>query len=226
VIEPGPLIAAGRSADILDAGEGRVVRRRRGGPIPEREVAAMRAAHTHGFPVPEVFGVDGADMLMERVDGIDLLTRLGRRPWEVRRIARVLAELHVRLASIPVDQVDVATVIEPREALVHGDLHPGNVLVAGRGPVVIDWEGAGTGPRDADIATTWLLLSIADADDVPVLVRPFVNLVRAMLVRGFLAGVARPRPETVRAVCDDRLGDPNMRPHERDRIRRFRAEHG
>ena len=45
---PGPLIASGRSADIYDLGDGRVVRRLRSGSIGEHEVTAMRAAGAGG----------------------------------------------------------------------------------------------------------------------------------------------------------------------------------
>jgi aminoglycoside phosphotransferase (APT) family kinase protein len=224
--EPGPLLASGRSADIYDAGDGRVMRRRRGGPIPEHEVAAMRVAYEHGFPVPQVFEVDGADMTMERVDGADYLSVLARRPWRARRIGRMLADLHRQLAAVPIDGLDIRTRGEPCDALVHGDLHPGNVLVGASGPVVIDWENACAGPRDGDVASTWLLLSIADVDDVAAVIRPTVAMVRRRLIRSFLDGVDAPSPATIRGVCDFRLSDTNLRPHERDRVREFRAEHG
>jgi aminoglycoside phosphotransferase (APT) family kinase protein len=226
VTDPGPLIARGRSADIFDVGDGRVLRRCRSGPVPDHEVAAMRIARAHGYPAPHVHSVDGADMVIDRVDGEDLLSQLRRRPWRARRIGALLAELHLDLARIPIDGVAIRTSHEPREALVHGDLHPGNVLAAASGPVVIDWEAAGAGPRDADVATTWLLLSVADADDVPALVGPLVGMIRSALLARFLALVPPPRPATIRAVCDERLADRNMREHERERIRRFRARHG
>jgi aminoglycoside phosphotransferase (APT) family kinase protein len=226
VNEPGPLLAGGRSADIYDAGPGRVLRRRRGGPIDAHEVAAMRVAHAHGFPVPEVFDVDGADMTMERIDGTDYLSILARRPWRARPIGRMLADLHRRLAEVPVEGLEIRTRGEAAEALVHGDLHPGNVLVGRSGPVVIDWENACAGPRDADVASTWILLSIADVDDVSPLIRPAVSRIRRRLIRSFLAGVDASSPATIRGVCDFRLSDTNLRPHERDRVREFRARHG
>ncbi len=224
--DPGRRLARGRSADVFDLGDGRVLRRRRTGVIPDAEVVAMRVVRDHAYPAPRVLSVDGADMIMERLDGDDLLAVLARRPWRVRRIGRTLAELHCRLAEIPCDAPDVSAAIpvaiEPAEAIVHGDLHPGNVLVTSRGPVVIDWEGASLGPSDADVATTWLLLAIADADGVPLPTRPLVSLIRRVLIRSFLTGVPSPRAATVDAVCRRRLGDPNLRPVELERIRRFR----
>lgn len=222
----GRLLATGRSADIFELGGDRVLRRRRSGPIPIDEATAMRTARAHGYPVPEVFRVDGAEMEMERVDGVDLLDELASRPWRVRHFARTLAELHLRLRAVPVDGLTLGTMGEPVEALVHGDLHPGNVIATAAGPVVIDWESAALGPNDADAATVWLLLTIADADGVPRPLRPLVPLLRRMLLRVFLARVGRPRSTTVTLVCQGRLDDPNMRPHERERIRSFCDRHG
>lgn len=218
-LTPSRRIAAGRSADIFEAGPGRVIRRRRAGAIGEAEVWAMRTARHHGYPVPEVFRVDGSDMEMERVDGDDLLALLARRPWRARRVARTLADLHLRLRDIPVPD-------GAGDALVHGDLHPGNVVVTSAGPMVIDWENARTGPADTDAAIVWLLLTVADADGVPALLRPVVPVLRRAVLRRFLREVGTPSTTTVASVCAERLGDPNMRPTERERIRRFRERHG
>jgi aminoglycoside phosphotransferase (APT) family kinase protein len=45
------------------------------------------------------------------------------------------------------------------ETIVHLDLHPENVLLTERGPVVIDWRNAGDGPADLDTALTALILA-------------------------------------------------------------------
>ena len=39
----------------------------------------MRAVASQGFPVPVVYSVDGADMTMDRVDGVELLSLLSKR---------------------------------------------------------------------------------------------------------------------------------------------------
>jgi Ser/Thr protein kinase RdoA (MazF antagonist) len=164
-------------------------------------------------------------MTMERVEGVDLLACLSKRPWRARSVGVMLAGLHRQLAAVPIDESGLRAGGHPQESFVHGDLHPGNVLLTPSGPVVIDWEGAGVGPRDADVATTWLLLETADPDDVPRLVRPLVGLIRRAVLRAFLSGVELPRPETVAAVCAVRLGDKNMKPRELERIRAFARAH-
>jgi len=226
VTPTGDLVGSGRSADIYDHGDGRVLRRLRSGSISHAEVSVMRSVMTAGFPVPKVYAVDDTDMVMDRIDGIDLLAQLAKRPWQARRIGRTLADLHRQLAAIPLGETDLTPTTGPGESFVHGDLHPGNVLLTATGPVVIDWEGAGVGPRDADVATTWLLLVTAEADDTPLLIRPLVGLIRRAVLRSFLDGVPAPRPETIASVCAFRLSDPNMRPHELEAIRTFASAHG
>jgi aminoglycoside phosphotransferase (APT) family kinase protein len=221
---PTRLIASGRSADVYELGDGRVLRRLRTGAVPEREVVAMRAARSHGVPVPDVHEVDGADMVLERIDGRSMLDELGARPWRVRRLGRQLAELHLQLRAVPPPDELAGT--EPRESLVHDDLHPGNVILSPSGPVAIDWEGATTGPFDRDAATFWLLAVVAEPDDIDWYLRPVVGLVRRQLVAAFLGVTGTPRPETVDAVCADRLEDRNMRETEKARIVEFRRRHG
>jgi hypothetical protein len=100
------------------------------------------------------------------------------------------------------------------------------VLITSQGPVVIDWEGARLGPRDADVAITWLLIVTGDPDEVPHLLRPVVGLIRSQLLRAFLSGVPTPTRSTVRAVCELRLTDHHMKPVELQRIEQFRERYG
>jgi aminoglycoside phosphotransferase (APT) family kinase protein len=221
VNEPGRLIGTGRAADVFDIGDGRVLRRYRTDHDSTIEAAAMRAAWVAGYPVPEVFDADGRDLVMERVDGPPMLKVLGDRPWRFAAIADQLADLHTRLVALPIDDRGVAVRFEPAECLVHLDLHPGNVLLTPRGPVVIDWSNAGMGPRGADVATTWILLTIGEADDIAVALRPFVGAIRRRLLRRFLHGVERPRPEVIAMVAEHRSRDWNLRTGELDKLRRF-----
>ena len=225
VSEPGPLIGTGRAADVYDVGNGKVLRRYRTDHDSAVEAAAMRAAWAAGYPVPEVFDADGRDLVMERLEGPTMLDVLGKCPWRYARIATQLADLHTRLAALQFDARDLRVRFEPAECLVHLDLHPANVMLTPRGPVVIDWSNAGMGPRGADVATTWILLTIGEPDGLPSALRPFVGALRRRLLRRFLHGVERPRPEVIRTVAEHRLHDWNLRSGEIEELHRFLLEH-
>jgi aminoglycoside phosphotransferase (APT) family kinase protein len=222
VIEPGRLIGTGRAADVYDIGDGRVLRRYRVEHDSSMEAECMRTAAAAGYPVPEVFDAAGRDLVMERLEGPTMLKMLGDRPWRYASMADQLADLHSRLEALPVDGRGVRVQLEPAECLVHLDLHPGNVVLTPRGAVVIDWSNVGMGPRGADVATTWILLTIGEADDISPALRPFVGALRRRLLAGFLRGVERPRPEVMRAAGDLRLDDVrNLRPSEVAALRAF-----
>jgi aminoglycoside phosphotransferase (APT) family kinase protein len=155
------VIASGRDAEMVDLGGGRLLRRPRVPRPLDEEAVVMRLARAAGYPVPEVVEVRPDGMVVERVDGPTMLDDLAARPWRVRRHARTLADLHRRLHAIPADDSLPARTAPPApgDVLVHGDLHPANVLMSPNGPVVIDWSNAGRGPAGADVADAWLLLA-------------------------------------------------------------------
>src|SRR2546421_1390947 len=88
-------IAEGREAEIFAWDEGYVLRLlREAGPLNrlELEAAAMQAARSAGVAVPavrEITTVLGRPgMIMERVDRIDMLTLIGRKPRTGEHIGR------------------------------------------------------------------------------------------------------------------------------------------
>jgi tRNA A-37 threonylcarbamoyl transferase component Bud32 len=108
------VIAEGRASEILDLGDGRVLRRFKRGGHPAREATVMEHARSHGFPVPRVLEVRGDGLVLERVDGPAMLTELRRRPWRAAQYARTIAALHERLHEIDFEH----------GRLLHLDLHP------------------------------------------------------------------------------------------------------
>jgi aminoglycoside phosphotransferase (APT) family kinase protein len=220
---PGPLIGAGRAADVYAIGADRVLRRYRRPFGVAAEAEMMRHLHQAGFPVPKVYDADGSDLVMERLDGRDMLVDLGRRPWLARRHARTLADMHNRLHQIsaPAGWPEVAG---PGDKVLHLDLHPGNVMLTSRGPVVIDWSNVRAGPPGADVAMAYLIMASSEVDDLPLLVRPAVTSVRAAVIRHFLlAATDDPAPHIV-PVARLRMADPNVRPSEADWLARKIAE--
>ena len=58
-----------------------------------------------------------------------------------------LADLLRRLHELP-----VWAGVAPGTSVVHLDLHPENVILTGRGPIVIDWRNATAAQADLDSA--------------------------------------------------------------------------
>ena len=215
-------------------GPGRVLRRYRFPIDVEAEERLMKYLAAAGYPVPEVYDAGGQDLVMERLDGPDMLADVGRRPWLVLRHAQSLANLHDRLHQIaaPADLPPVATPGSGAPAsgqasvVLHMDLHPGNVMLTSRGPVVIDWVGARAGPAGTDVAMAYLIMSTAETDLIPMWLRPVVGPLRTAFCRRFAAAVRdRPWPH-IATAARLRMRDVNTRPSEAARLLRIaeRAE--
>jgi aminoglycoside phosphotransferase (APT) family kinase protein len=221
----GKLVGAGRSADVYDLGNGRVLRRYRDGR-PERAVAmeaeVMAHAREHGVPVPEVFDVSGADIVMARAAGPTMVDMLGRRPWTIRAQAVSLAGLHALVHAVPPLDWLAAPFGDGSggEVLLHHDLHPKNVIVTADGPQIIDWEGAVRGPAIADVAMTWVITAFSEVPGTWLATAP-VRAARTMFVREFLRA-AGPLDQRWREIAVwHRLRDRNLLPAERARLDRM-----
>jgi serine/threonine protein kinase len=194
------VIASGRASEIVDLGGGRVLRRFRAGGRPAREAEIMEHARAHGFRVPDVIDVLDKALVLERIDGPTMLADIRRRPWRVARHARTLAELHRQLHRIPFED----------ERLLHLDLHPDNVLLSKKGPVVIDWANARSGAPALDVALMWVIGVTSGG----LMGRVFTQLfLRHVDRRAALDAL----PEAVAF----RLADPNVTDEERMRVRRL-----
>jgi aminoglycoside phosphotransferase (APT) family kinase protein len=135
-----------------------VLRRYRDGGDVTREAATMAHVAALGFPAPAVFAAAGSDLVMERLDGPVLLDAVAAAKYDPRAAGRVLADLHTRLHAIPSRSADSG------ERVLHLDLHPANVLLTARGPVLIDWANARDGPPDLDVALTAVILAQVAVD--------------------------------------------------------------
>ena len=228
---PGTLIGSGRNADVYDLGGGRVLRRYRDGRDAERvgaEALIMTRARTSGVPVPEVFDVSGSDIVMERAAGPTMLDILGRRPWTVPAQARLLARLHDLVHAVPLSGLPELTALPgwtgpaDGDVLLHRDLHPQNVILTGRGPMIIDWEGAARGPAIADVGLTWVIIGFSDVPLPPVRAT-LARTLQAAFARSFVR-TAGPLDETWRATAVRmRLTDSNLLPSEAARLRKLLA---
>lgn len=136
--------------------------------------------------------IDGrAAVVFERVDGPSMQTSVLAGDLMVTDAADLLADIHRRILACPppdglpaasariAAKIDAVTVINPAERregrllverlpagdrLLHGDLHPNNVILAESGPVIIDWYDASVGHPAADIARSKLLMRSPDTE--------------------------------------------------------------
>ncbi len=223
------LIGRGRAADVYDLGGGRVLRRYRTAVAGSVELEARAMAHlrAHGAPVPEEFSAEGADMVMERLEGPSMLDVLKSKPWRAAAIGRQLAELQAQVHHIPVDGLDLRRYSDG-DSILHLDLHPDNVMLTARGPVVIDWSNVAIGDPLADVMYSWMVMVTSSPDGVPVLLRPLLQRVRRALTDGFIGRT--PIDDAARRwiarVCESRLADPHAFAEEKDRVRAFAAAYG
>lgn len=146
----------------------------------------------HGFPAPAVFAADGTDLVMERLNGPVLLDAVGAGDHGARDAGVVLADLHARLHALP-SRTD-----SPDERLLHLDLHPANVLLTPRGPMLIDWTNATDGPPDLDVALTAVILAQVAVDPgheyaavAAEMLAAFLEVTGGQALRGLDRAVAR-----------------------------------
>lgn len=175
VIHPIPL-ASGRDADVFALGARRVLRRYRDGGDVAAEATIMAYVAGFGFPVPKVYQANGADLVMERLDGPTMLSGLITGDLELTEAAAQLADLHRRLHELP-----PRLSRDPAARVLHLDLHPENVMLSPRGPVVIDWRNATEGPPDLDVAMSAVILAQVAVDETHAMAAPARTLLTAFL---------------------------------------------
>jgi tRNA A-37 threonylcarbamoyl transferase component Bud32 len=192
-----------------------VLRRYRRRDVPAGEVALMRYVRERGYPAPEIFSVDGADLVLERASGPTMRVDLARRPWRLVHHARLLADLQRRLHRISAPEWLPA--IGPGGTVLHLDLHPENVLLHGTSALVIDWANARAGHWADDVAQTVVILAAAD---LPRTTNLAIRAFLAIYLAGFDRAVVRSH---LPAAIDRRMADPNMTARERELISRVRV---
>jgi uncharacterized protein (TIGR02172 family) len=154
--------------------------------LAEQEYANLLTAWRLGAPAPQPFElveVEGrSGVVLEHIQGSSLIEAMQKRPWRLVGYARLLARQQAALHTLRVPgfpslieraQRNISasnllaselkerllarlTTLPEDDHLCHGDFHPLNILIADRGPVVIDWEGCMHAAPSADVAITRL----------------------------------------------------------------------
>lgn len=179
----------------------------------EAELADAVHRHGLPTPeVDDLVSIDGQDCIVfGRVDGETMWQQMAAAPGSMPGLVDQLVELQqlIHRSGIPtgvpdlvarlgakIDEcsalpsieraraVDVLDQLPVGAALLHGDLHPGNVLMSADGPIVIDWFDATIGHPLADVMRTALLIR-ADVtpEDRPHLPGASTQLLEAMSSR-------------------------------------------
>ena len=228
-------VAEGREAEMFAWEDGSILRLMREAGTEQRnqwQAAAMEAARSRGVRVPAVLGsttvMGRPGLIMERIDGPDMLTLVGRRPWAVFRVARVAGQVHAQLHEVqapsaipPLREVlrrriedsgqlpqhlaefarEVLDGLPDGDRLCHGDYHPGNILMAGEEPVLIDWSNALRGDPMADVARSRMMLRLGEPPPGTSLALRMLALVgRNLLVALYLRSYRKARPVDMAAV--------------------------
>ena len=203
----GDLLASGRDADVFAVEVGRVLRRYRDGSDVTVEAALMRYLSSCGYPVPAVYDAHGADVVMERIDGPTMLQALFARDITEQAAGEVLADLHNKLHRLA-----ARTSLDTAARVLHLDLHPDNVLLGSKGPVVIDWRNATEGSPDLDVALSAVIVAQTAVCD-----RRRIASARALLAAFLDNAEAEPSRMLDRALAI-RGGDPNLTACEVDQL--------
>ncbi|MDO8613368.1 MAG: phosphotransferase [Dehalococcoidia bacterium] len=228
-------VAEGREAEMFAWEDGSILRLLREPGAEQRnqgQAAAIEAARSRGVRVPAVLGATTVlgrpGLIMERIEGPDLLTLIGRRPWTAFRVGRICGEVHAQLHEVrapsaidsakeslreaierpgllpgPVAEFALNTLdgLPDGDALCHGDFHPGNILMAGETPVLIDWTNAMRGDPAADVARTRMMLRLGEAPPgTSFALRALARVGRSLLVTLYLRSYRRARPLDMDAV--------------------------
>lgn len=224
-------IAEGREAEMFAWGDGKILRLMRGSSAGhraqvERDMLVLRGALEHGLRVPEVFETTEVmgrpGIVMERIEGTDLLTLVGRQPWKVWWVAGIGGRAHARMHEV-VAPPEVESTRQritrglaespnvPRavaeaalqalmdlpdgDRLSHGDFHPANILMDGDEPVIIDWTGVSRGDPAADVARTLVILkSGSPPPGTPLPLRVMTLFGRRLLTSAYIRAYRREGP--------------------------------
>ena len=185
----------------------------------------MRAAAGAGVRVPAVLGITTFDgrpgLIMERIDGIDELALVGKRPWLVFAIGastgRIQAGLHevkappeipplnailryrIERISLPDElrQFALSTLdgLPQGDRVCHGDLHPGNIMHTDGDAVLIDWTNVTRGDPTADFVRTHLMIRIGDIPPgQPLVIRYGAIVARGLMLSAYARSYQRVRP--------------------------------
>jgi len=172
----------------------------------------MEYLHNHGYPVPAVEDLsdDETELVMERIEGRSMAEASLHAPWTLTRQAQALGELHLQLHELSVPEFLGPAPVGRGASIVHLDLHPLNVVIGPKGPVVIDWTNAAQGDPLTDVCLAWLLVCSGQIPDNFAMAK-FQRWARRRFADAFLKNFDRERVSgQLREVVSWKARDPHM----------------
>jgi hypothetical protein len=159
----GERLGSGASAEVFEDGPDAVLKlfRPRYGHVAESEAHRTSAVHEVGIPAPRFLQIVEVEnrrgIVLERIKGRTLLEEMMAGRTDPRSAGERTAEVQVAMNEMTADLPRVSDVadltgLQDGSAVTHLDLHPGNVMMSSRGPVIIDWVNAHLAPVAADVA--------------------------------------------------------------------------
>ncbi len=186
------------------------------------------------------------------VQGVPMLREMMGRPWKVKQLARRMARLHASVHQLDVPALDrVQTwlheaiygenglsltqkthilqglaALPAAEKLLHCDFHPDQIMLDGRNLLLLDWMNANKGAPAADVARTWLMLSIGQTPDASKFMMALISTFRRTLLQTYLEEYLRCSPQMtledieswILPMAAARLIETGTMPHERPRL--------
>lgn len=216
-LEPGGLINVGSEWELRHYGPEHVVRTSTRGLDLSREAEALVAVNAAGFPVPRfVEQLEPSSIVMERLDGPTMLEDLTSRPWTLGKHAKNLARLHRALGAVAAPSHWER--VSEGESVVHLDLHPGNIKISSRGPVVLNWSRSARGSSAFDAAVTYVILRTGVSRNGR-FARLLIGTLRKRFANVFLKEFGASEVlSRVREAAELRLLDPDLSSHEREAV--------
>lgn len=144
-------------------------------------------------------------IVYEQIKGTDMIQMILKNVWKTQEYCQQLADIHVQMHRQEVDvhesvkkklsrDINAVKDLSAEETekikkylnglpdgnkLCHFDFHPGNVLLRGREPIVIDWMTACTGDPASDVARTTLLMKKGEVMHIS----PFLQILLKIIMK-------------------------------------------
>jgi len=154
----------------------------------QQELRGSQTAAEAGLPIPQVFGSamvgKRQGIIFERYDGGSLQAALESGSVSLVRGTELMARLHatvhrqtankltpikeqlrarIERIELPDGLCELALTrlneLPEGSSLLHGDMHPGNILLNDDNPIIIDWIDTTVGSPAADLARSWVLIT-------------------------------------------------------------------